>query len=31
MINSARNNVLVVSFFELGELYRYLNNANMYG
>lgn len=31
VINSARNNVLVVSFFELGELYRYLNNGNMYG
>lgn len=32
VINSARNNVLVVvSFLELGELYRYLSNANMYG
>lgn len=31
MVNSAKNNVLVVSFLELGEFYRYLNIVNMDG
>lgn len=32
MVNSAKNHVLVVvSFLELGEFYRYLSNVNMDG